>query len=204
MLSKLTTGIALLKNSSRFSRFTPSTRAAVFYAACSAALRGSERIEPQDLLVGVAELPHKTDCGFRHLYAARAEIAAQVGIPSLPSDAKERFRTLKRRSQLSAASAIVLRAAAREADRDRQFWIDNDHLQAALALCNERHDAALRTAGYSIERTRKLGEEGRLRCPPRKPSLRERARRRSTLFWVFVGGVAGFVLVHLVNVLRAK
>jgi len=167
-------------------------------------VRESKQVEPIDLLIGVAELRHSEECEFRHLFVARAELASKLGIPALPEDAVSRFRALKRKIALSKSSAVVLRLAASEADRGHQFWIDNDHLQIALALHNAKFDTALRQLGYSVDHVRQLGDAGRLKNPPRKPSLRVRAQMIPTVVWVIVGVLTGLMLVNLYNLSFAR
>jgi hypothetical protein len=98
----------------------------------------------------------------------------------------------------------VLGYAKQEADKGGLFWIDTDHLQAALFLQGGPPASALEGIGYTLESTRSAGSDGRLRTPPRGPTFSERYGVRITPLGLFVGFLIGWILASLISLLRSR
>lgn len=187
-----------------FHRYTPSARRAIFYSVHGAHLRESPEIAPEDILLGLARDRHDDDCGFRFLHERREDLADSVGLP-WPASGRSTMKIGSKKSPpLSNAAKRVLGYAKQEADQSGLFWIDTDHLQAALLLQGGSPAAALEGIGYSLEGTRKAGAEGRLRTPPRRPTLSERLGVSPKVLGVLVGIVVGLIVANLFTLLHPR
>ena len=187
-----------------FHRYTASAKRAIFYAVHGASLRGSPEITPEDILLGLSRDPHDDECGFRLLHERCEEVAREVGIAWTTSYRSNITIGSRNSPPLSNGSKRVLAFAVREADQSRTFWIDTDHLQAALFLEGGLPASALEKIGYTLESTRAAGADGRVLTPPRKPTMREKfGGSRLTLLGLIVGLLLGLVLANVITLLRA-
>lgn len=187
-----------------FQRYTSSARRVVFYAAHGASMRGSAEITPEDILLGLSRDRHDDDCGFRHLHERREDVARLVGLPWSAAGRSNIKIGSNNSPPLSDNAKRVLGYAKQEADQSGLFWIDTDHLQAALLLQGGPPAAALEGIGYTLESTRKAGSDGRLRTPPRRPTISERYGLRITPLGFFVGFLTGWLIVSLISFLRSR
>jgi hypothetical protein len=188
-----------------FSRYTPSARRVIFYAAHEARHRGAALISPEHLLLGLARDRHAEDCPFGKLHEQREPIAAQLHLAWLPGDAFKGPEIGKDNAPaLSKRSKHVLACAARETKHAKQFWLDTDFLQAALLQEGGLVADTLVANGYSLDDTRRFGEEGRRKTPPRKPTLRERAAAYPGLVWFVIGFFCAFAAMTLFFLAKAQ
>jgi hypothetical protein len=187
-----------------FHRYTPSARRAIYYAVHGASLRGSPEITPEDILLGLSRDHHDEECGFRFLREKCEELARAVNLPWSSSYRSNITLGSKNSPPLSESSKQVLLYAKQEANRAGLFWIDTDHLQAALFLEDGPSAAALEGIGYTLESTRSAGVDGRVRTPPRKPTIQEKFGIRVTPLGILVGFVFGLVIANLLWLLRSR
>jgi hypothetical protein len=196
--------IRLFGRAKMFQRYTSSARRVIFYAAHGAVLRESPEITPEDILLGLARDRHDDDCGFRHLHERREDVARAIDLPWSASGRSSIKIGRKNSPPLSDDAKCVLGYARQEADTGGLFWIDTDHLQAALFLQGGPPATALEGFGYTLENTRSAGSYGRLRTPPRRPTISERYGVRFTPLGLFVGILVGLVLANLVSLMRGQ
>ena len=196
--------VRLVGRAKSFQRYTASAKRTIFYAAHGAVLRGSPQIAPEDILLGLARDRHDDDCGFRLLHEKREDIARGVGLFWNSSYRSNITIGGKNSPPLTSSSKRVLAFARHEADRTGAFWIDTDHLQAALFLEGGLPATVLAGIGYTLENTRSAGADGRLRTPPRKPTIQERLGIRVALLGVIVGFLLGLVIANLLPLMHLR
>jgi hypothetical protein len=151
-----------LNHSSVFERYTESTRRAIYFARLEALRRGDAAITVADLLAGLS-----LDEGTRaerigslkqNAYYLRW-LAALPPLPALPAYADGDLPEVEAltgaaldaclaesRAQLDPEARRAFGYAILEADRDRNYWIDSDHLlRGLLRFPNRAHFAVLKT-----------------------------------------------------------
>ena len=128
-------------------RYTDAARAVVAYARCEALDRDSEMISVADLLAGLSCEENTRAERIGSLKANALYLRWLAGSPLLPSLTEGRScQDESHRVELGAEAKQALAYAVQEADRDREYWIDTDHLLRGL-MCfpNKAHFAVLKT-----------------------------------------------------------
>lgn len=169
-----------------FERYTERARRSIFFARYEALRRDTSAIEPSDLLVGMTHDRHQPDCPFAFLYDRRDEFRGLCGYAPLDGE-----KPTERKLPLSEISKKVLVYVAQEADRDRRYGIDEEHLFRGLLLAGDATSALLLRLGYTLDAARTASIVAQRSQPdmPRRRIRRLRAslkRNRVLVFAAFV------------------
>jgi hypothetical protein len=142
-----------------FARFTEATRRATDFASQEAMRRGESGISVADLLAGLSVEENTRAERVGSLKANAFYLRWLVGLPALPSREVETIPTripdlipdqgtkiVDRFVDFNLEAKRALAFAVLEADRDRNYWIDSDHLlRGILRFPNMAHFALLKT-----------------------------------------------------------
>jgi hypothetical protein len=116
---------------------------AIFLAHIEAVHRNEQSISVGDLLVGITWDSESRACKIAPLKEQAVMLRSLVGIPHLPSTPLPYERGAAIPLGDDAKKAVAY--AAKEADRDREYWIDSDHLlRGLLRFPNNAAEALLR------------------------------------------------------------
>jgi len=148
-----------------FERYTDPAKRAIFFAR-DAVHRGMAAISPEDLLLGLLREATGRADRLANLRDNAAGLRAVVFIPHLPITSTP-YRENRDLPLTKAGKRIVLRAAS-EANADREFQVDIDHVLRALLRENTPAAAALKRLGCSHESLKKLSRENRTKNPSGK------------------------------------
>ena len=170
-LIRATAAVQTEPNAPMFERYTEEARRAIFFACVEALFRKAPAISVQDLLLGLTREPNSRANYISELRSHAAGFRAAFGVGPLP----ERFDSslIRRRPQLPLEDDAkkALRFAAQEADLDREFWIDTDHLLRGLLRFPNDATAALSKAGLELESLQSASVQNR-KVLPSKPVAR--------------------------------
>jgi ATP-dependent Clp protease ATP-binding subunit ClpC len=156
-----------------FERYTERARRSIYFARYEALHRNATAIETSDLLVGMTHDKHQPDCPFAFLYDRRDEFRELCGFSPLNGE-----KPIEIDLALSETSKKVLGHAAKEADRDRRYALDEGHLFRGLLLVGDTTSALLLRLDYTLDTTRAASVVAQ-RSQPDMP--RRRARRLHAL-----------------------
>jgi ATP-dependent Clp protease ATP-binding subunit ClpA len=136
------------KDSYSFSeRYTDAAQMAIAHARCEALERNSEAITVADLLAGLSSEEDTRAERIGSLKANALYLRWLSGSPLLPSLTAGRDcqdKTNEAEPDFDARRALAF--AVQEADRDREYWIDTDHLlRGLMSFPNKAHFAVLKT-----------------------------------------------------------
>lgn len=132
-------------------RYAESTRLAIHFAGIEASHRGASSVTIADLLSGLSV---EDDSRAERIGALKANafyLRWLTGLPALPARAEDSIETLDKRAddnlpEFDIEAKRALGFAVLEADRDREYWIDSDHvLRGILRFPNRAHFAILKT-----------------------------------------------------------
>jgi ATP-dependent Clp protease ATP-binding subunit ClpC len=147
-----------------FERYTQPAKRVIYYARVEANHRDETAIGAEDILLGLtwemtsglADMPPLKDLAI--------DLRAHMGVPHLPSTIHPYLR--ERIIPLDSNGKKALAYAAKESDRDRQYWIDCDHLlRGLLRFPNPASDALLHL-GITLAQVRDSARSYRLQTPP--------------------------------------
>lgn len=144
------TGLFLGKKASDrsiYDRYTDAARNAITFARCEALRRGTHWISAADLLSGLSEEESTRAGRIGGLKKSAFYLRWLTGLPSLPSaSAGENSQDRTIHTEFDAEARKALAFAVAEADRDREYWIDSDHLlRGLMRFPNKAHFAILKT-----------------------------------------------------------
>jgi hypothetical protein len=152
-------------------RYTESTREALVYARQEALNRGETTIGVADLLGGLSVAEDTRAERVGGLKANAFYLRWLVGLPALPT---QYSATGEAESvELDAEAKRALAFAVLEADRDREYWIDSDHLLRGLLRFPNKADFALLKIEISLKSARvgsRVDRENHI--PETNPSLK--------------------------------
>ena len=128
-------------------RYVEAMRVAIAHARCEALQRNGEVITAADLLAG---LGYEEDSRAQRAGLLKANawyLRWLSGLPQLPSPtAGGNCEDKTNQLELDLDAKRALAFAVLEADRDREYWIDTDHLlRGLLRFPNKAHFAVLKT-----------------------------------------------------------
>jgi hypothetical protein len=130
-----------------FDRYTEAARKAISFARCEALRRDGAWITAADLLAGLSEEEGTRAERVGGLKANAFYLRWLSGLPPLPSLIEGidcRDHAIQPEFDVEAKRALAF--AVLEADRDREYWIDTDHLlRGLLRFSNKAHFAVLKT-----------------------------------------------------------
>src|SRR5271168_1011313 len=122
-----------LSDSALVERYTEATRRAISFARQEAWHRGEPAITVADLLAGLSVDENSRAERVGSLKSNAFYLRWLVGLPAVPARAEESIEcgeesATEGRLEFDAESRRALGFASTEADRDREYWIDSDHL----------------------------------------------------------------------------
>jgi len=147
-----------------FRRFTDEAKRAIYFAHIEAMHRHQIAISPKDLLVGLTWDQKSRASQAASLKEHAVTLRASLGIPHLPSTSLPYRRDGA--IPLDSGAKKVVALAAEEADRDRQYWVDSDHLLRGLLAFENAAGEALAHLGVNLESIRLTSIADRIQHPP--------------------------------------
>jgi ATP-dependent Clp protease ATP-binding subunit ClpC len=146
-----------------FERYTEQARRAVYFARYVAGHQRAGFITTAHLLIGLSWEVTSRASVIGSLNEHMTEFCELFGI-RLP------FVKTKEKQQLSLPldnkSKMVLAYAAKEADRDWQYWIDTDHLLRGILCFPNDAASALETISLDLATVRAASKKHRTELPP--------------------------------------
>jgi hypothetical protein len=127
-------------------RFTEAASRAIRFAQNESLHRGASATTAADLLAGLGVDENSRAERIGSLKANAFYLRWLVGLPALPARAEESIESREEsRLELDIEAKRALGFAVMEADRDREYWIDSDHLlRGILRFPNRAHFAILK------------------------------------------------------------
>jgi hypothetical protein len=147
-----------------FERYAVGAKKAIFVAHMEAVHRREPSISVGDLLVGITWDAPSRACKIAALKDIAATLRASVGIPHLPVTSLPYERGADIPLDDDAKKAVAY--AAKEADLDRQYWIDSDHLLRGLLRFPNNAAEALSKANIHLNALRTASVQHRKESPP--------------------------------------
>lgn len=115
---------------SLFERYAADAKMAIYFALIEALHRNEKFISVGDLLVGITWDSESRASKIVSVKELAISLRSSVGIPHLPSTSQPYKRGAHIPLDDDAKKAVAY--AAEEADQDRQYWIESDHLLRGL------------------------------------------------------------------------
>jgi hypothetical protein len=127
-------------------RFTEATSRAIQFAQSESLHRDASAATVADLLAGMGVDENSRAERIGSLKTNAFYLRWLVGLPALPARAEESIESREEsRLELDIEAKRALGFAVMEADRDREYWIDSDHLlRGILRFPNRAHFAILK------------------------------------------------------------
>ncbi len=135
-----------------FERYTDAAKRAIFFARVEANHRNADCISPEYMLAGVIRETASTFADIAPLKELAVSLRAHMEMPHLPSTSLPYLR--ERDIPLDDGGKKVIAYAALEANRDRQYWIDCDHLLRGMLRFPNKASDALQQAGIALRSIR--------------------------------------------------
>jgi len=152
-------------------------------------VRGAKEITCSDLLIGLTE-NHGVDSHFLLLKGRADELRVALEIPPRPGGPLPKL-TQDRVLDCGVKKALV--HAAREADEDRAYAIDDEFLLRGI-LCNgDKAAEALQAIGYTLASVRTQGSAERKRLSGRRLRLQMWMKRHVFQIVIALAGVAALL-----------
>jgi hypothetical protein len=154
-----------------FERFTSGSRRAIDFAWKETMRRGGSEISVADLLLGLSIDEDSRAERVGSLKANALYLRWLVGLPALPAKevypiANLQTKVIDESLELDAEAKRALAYAVLEADRDRNYWIDSDHLlRGILRFPNKAHFALLKVE-VNLDSARIASREDRWKFEP--------------------------------------
>jgi hypothetical protein len=177
-------------------RYTEATRRAIHFGQQETLHRGAPSMTVSDLLAGLGMEQNSRAERIGSLKANAFYLRWLVGLPALPARAEESIESPETgleasleesRFELDAEVKRVLAFAVIEADRDREYWVDSDHLlRGILRFPNRAHFAVLKVE-VDLDSARSASKADRHKFPPRQtPSMKvvKYLIRKHVAFWI--------------------
>jgi ATP-dependent Clp protease ATP-binding subunit ClpC len=173
---------------STFDRYTDQAKRVIYFARLEALHRDQTSISTKDLL---AALTWDSDTRVERVAAVKSkclELRATLEIPHLPTTALPYSRQAD--IPLTDESKKTLAYAVFEADHDREFWLDTDHLLRGLLRFDNAASPALTKAGIELTATRDSSLTDRRTTRPQHPPFWKKlllfARWHGPWIWFFL------------------
>ena len=127
-------------------RYTEASHRAIFHARQECELRGGTAITVADLLGGLSTEEDTRAERVGSLKANAFYLRWLVGLPALPTHGEIDAHFDESQLELDSEARRAFSFALMEADRDREYWIDSDHLlRGLMRFPNRAHFAILKT-----------------------------------------------------------
>lgn len=165
-----------------FERYAFDAKKAIFLAHIEAVHRKEQSISVGDLLAGITWDTKSRACKIAPLKERAVLLRSLVGIPHLPSTSLPYERGADIPLDNDAKKAVAY--AAEEADLDRQYWIDSDHLLRGLLRFPNNAAEAMSKADISLDSLRSASVQHRNEFPPAPIPKWAGARKLVKKYWV--------------------
>jgi hypothetical protein len=172
---------ALRREQLMFERYALDAKKAIFLAHIEAVHRNEQSISVGDLLAGIAWDAESRACQIAPLKEKVMMLRALVGIPHLPITSRPYERGTHIPLDDDAKKAVAY--AAEEADLDRQYWIDSDHLLRGLLRFSNNAAEAMSEADIHLDSLRSLSVQHRNEFPPAPPPKWSGAKKVIKKYW---------------------
>ena len=146
-------------------RYTEAARRAVALSKREAMHRGEVVVTAADLLAGLMEEENTRAVRAGSLKANASYLRWLLGLPPLPMRLVEATAE-ESRLELDAEARRALAYAVAEADRDREYWIDTDHLLRGLLRFPNFADFAVLKTEMNLHKLRVASRVDRGQFPP--------------------------------------
>ena len=164
------------KSQSSFTeRYTAPTLLALEFAREEAQQRGATEVTVADLLAGLMVEEGSRAERVGKLKTNAFYLRWLAGLPALPALTREEGETAPAGHEigLDVETRRALAFAVLEADRDREYWIDSDHLLRGLLRFPNKADFALLKTELSLDSARVASRGDREQyLPEQNPSLK--------------------------------
>ena len=183
-----------------FERYTEAAKRAIYYARAEALSRCDTVITVADILSGLSVDESTRAERVASLKANAFYLRWLSGLPQLPSvTVGKDWKNQENQPALELDSKRAMAYAVVEADRDREYWIDSDHLlRGILRFPNRAHFALLKTE-INLKTARARSRRDRKEFRPNEASSLKVLRylfRKHFAFWVpSVLGLACYLYV---------
>jgi hypothetical protein len=176
-------------------RYTEATRRALHFGRQETLHRGESAMTVSDLLAGLGAEENTRAERIGSLKANAFYLRWLVGLPALPARAEDSIEipetsleaSLEESLELDEEAKRALAFAVTEADRDREYWIDSDHLlRGILCFPNRAHFAVLKVE-VDLYSARAASKADRHKFPPpQTPSVKvvKYLVRKHLAFWI--------------------
>jgi hypothetical protein len=160
--------------SSLTERYTEPTLLALELAREEAQQRGATEVTVADLLAGLMVEEGSRAERVGKLKTNAFYLRWLAGLPALPAVAQEESETVSTEAiGLVFEARRALAFAVLEADRDREYWIDSDHVLRGLLRFPNEADFALLKTELSLDAARVASRRDRAQyLPEQNPSLK--------------------------------
>jgi len=156
-----------------FERYTVATRRAIDFAGQESLRRGASAITVADLLAGLSVDEDSRAERVGSLKANAFYLRWLVGLPALPSLEADTANQDPCRLELDPEAKRAVAFAILEADRDRNYWIDSDHLLRGVLRFPNRADFALLKTELTLQSARQASRVDRERhFPDENPNMK--------------------------------
>jgi len=183
-----------------FERYTDEAKKAIFFAHVEAVHRNEQSISVRDLLIGLTWESQSVACTIGSLKKNAVELQSSVSVPHLPITSLPYMRKADIPLDGDAKKAVAY--AAKEADHDRQYWIDSDHLlRALLRFPNDAANALLST-GVQLQALRSASALHRKEFP--LPPVPKGARLKTILRKYWLRGLIAALLLIIFAYLKSQ
>ncbi len=169
-------------------RYTRASEEAIHHAQEEAQRRGETVIDVSDLLAGLSLDEDTRAERVGSLKANAFYLRWLVGLPPLPSQFPSvgaGFQSAQFKLSQEAQRALLFAVA--EADRDREYWIDSDHLLRGLLRFPNKADFALLKTEVTLSEARSRSRRDREEhIPEENPNLKvvQYLIRKHLAFWL--------------------
>ena len=154
-------------------RYTADTRNAIEFSRQQAQARGSQTITVTDLLAGLGWQENTRAERVGSLKTNAFYLRWLTGAPPLPARDTSSQDGGSEMQQFDADVKKALAFAVSEADRDREYWIDSDHLLRGLLCFPNNADFALLKTELSLNSARAASRHDREEfLPEENPSMK--------------------------------
>ena len=149
-----------------FERYTEQARRAIFFARHEAVFQPAETIKTGHLLVGLMRERDSRAVVIAPLKENETAIREALGIPP-PTSEVWPDRDIK--LPLDSNSKLVLTYAVQEAELDKEYWIDTDHLLRGLLKSPNETMAVLQSISLNLDKARNASKRNRVESPSKPP-----------------------------------
>ena len=173
---------------------------AIYFALIEALHRNEKFISVGDLLVGITWDSESRASKIVSVKELAISLRSSVGIPHLPSTSQPYKRGAHIPLDDDAKKAVAY--AAEEADQDRQYWIESDHLLRGLLRFPNNAREALQRANIHLDSLRSASVQHRKEFPP--APIPKWAGLKNVVRKYWVGALIAAILLMIFTYIRSQ